>query len=151
MLELRPYESGDEVELAPRLKEIDVYECYCASGLEPLAALQESIKDSLELVTLVLDGSVLGISGVTPLDGEWYGVWLLTDDRLPQCRKSFLKLSHIMTRQWVSKYTHLCNWVALANETSRLWLATIGFTESVIDTNFMGSGEPFVFIHRSYA
>lgn len=151
MLKLRPYEIGDEVELAPRLKEIDVFECRCAAGLEPLDALKESIQDSLELVTLVLDGSVLGISGVTPIDGEWYGIWLLTDDRLPRCQKTFLKLSLNVSRQWVRKYTHLCNWVAKDNVASRRWLRSIGFAEGEIDNNFMGSHEPFVFIHRSYA
>lgn len=150
MLQVRPYESGDEVGLASRLKPIDVYECRCASGLEPLEALQESIQGSVELVTLVFQETVCGIAGVSNLDSEWYGIWLLTDLQIRKCQKTFQKLSQTFTRHWVKKYTHLCNWVAEDNYVSRRWLKSIGFTEGQKDRNFMGSGETFIFIHRSH-
>lgn len=150
MLRLRPYKPGDEEDLAPRLKPIDVYEVVCASGMEPIDALRLSVQDNLELHTLELDGSIMGLAGVSVLDQYWHTVWLLTDERLNQCMKTFLKLSREISTKWVNRYVHLCNWVALKNETSRRWLRYIGFSEGSVDHNFMGSGEPFVFIYRSY-
>jgi len=148
MFKVRPYQKGDEVSLAPRLKDIDKNEIDWTSGLSPLQGLQQSIEESVETVTAELDGKPCVMAGIAPSNDDWYGIWLLSDDRLQDCKSDFMEACSSVLEQWMREYAKVYNFVSVRNDVSLRWLQKLGFTLGSIVEDYCSSGEDFIVISK---
>lgn len=127
---VRPSREGDAEVLAPRLREIDVRECWAVGGADPLTCLRNGYALSVEPMTIIGDdGSIIGMFGAAPTHPGEASVWLLVSDELSNRRyaSQFLRQS----RQWLdhmqAKFTTMFNFVDAENTQTLRWLRFAGF------------------------
>lgn len=123
----------DGIELAPRLRAIDMLEVKAAAGdvWSPEAALAQSIKLAESPTAVLVDGVVDMIYGVTePVATPRHGVpWMLTAGRvLQEAPRQFLRGSRDIFTAWTRRYVMMGNWVHAENHQAKRWLEWLGFT-----------------------
>lgn len=121
----------DYGKLGPRLRGIDKLECRATSGLDPVAALQQSVRLSSKWWIGTIDGQEEVAVGVCPMpecDG-WGQPWLLSTDKVfhgPPL-KQFLRRTPEFLAEASEGFDALFNIVSEHNYASRRWLRYAGF------------------------
>ena len=115
--------------LSTRLRQVDQYEVWAATGLGPRRALLESLAMSdVSRVFCTPDDEPLCIHGTVPVPWEPLAAsaWLLGTDRMKKYRKDFLLHSKLECSLFHRKYRVLFNYVWEGNRVSIAWLKWIG-------------------------
>lgn len=128
---VRDAELLDIMELAPRLRAADMKELKHL-GSSPEKALHESFMLSDFVKTVLVDGEIVAMLGVAPLNqSDVVGVpWMLGADGLSKARRSFPIYTKKILALMHRRFPILCNYVHCENEESIRWLKHIGFTFS---------------------
>lgn len=127
---VRCYQPGDEIQLAPRLRQADLREIEAASDLDPVDALQVGAALSVPSCTIIgNDGQVAGMFGVVPED-HFGRVWLLGSDALvtKPLSRQFLKECKQYLSGLEKLYPALGNVIDARNTVHIKWLRWLGFT-----------------------
>lgn len=141
----------DGIDLAPRLRDIDMIEVKAVAGSlwTPEAALAQSIKLSESPTAVVVDGVIDMVYGVTePVATPKHGVpWMLSAGRvLEEEPRQFLRASRDIFTAWTKRYHMLGNWVHADNHTAKRWLEWLGFTIRPPSHSFPG-GHPMQYFY----
>ncbi len=135
----------DVVDLVPILKEADVSELK-ALGQEPMDALTESFKASVQVYTVKVYGKVIAMFGLNPVDllGNKAMIWFVSSDDLTFISKRFLRNSRKFIAEALEQYDLLYNWVDVRNEKAVQWLAWLG-AHLDMPTAYGVNGEKFYY------
>lgn len=116
--------------LADRLRDADRREVLAVSDYSLATVLAESLVQSESAFTAVLGDEPIACFGValTSLLRKHGRPWLLSSDRIYECRISALKESRKFIESLRAKYSYLSNYVSADNYTSVEWLKWLGFT-----------------------
>jgi hypothetical protein len=138
MMRVRPAQSEDAGELAPRLREADLREIRAVTREEPRDVLRAGIAASDPGHAVVgAGGEVLALFGVIPgpAPGADPGaatpagsVWLLGSDALVARPRAFVHLSRAALPLLFERYRSLGNVVDCRNVVHVRWLRWAGFT-----------------------
>jgi len=118
--------------LAPRLRVIDKQEIFYAGGLRPKQALEYSLENSLDAITVKYEGSdipilMAGISNNLGLMDDRKNIWLLASDEINNISFKFLKQCNNYMLL-LAKGNKVCNHVMEGNNITLKWLKWLGFT-----------------------
>lgn len=127
----RKAKKKDCKQLAKVMRESDRKEVMASHGHSPLKALLTSYSSSRFCESIVFEGEVVGMLGVSTIDSIVGSPWLLASDKLidtPIIRRDFM----VRGRDWVKrvqkKHPMLVNYVHAENKASLVWLKHLGFT-----------------------
>ena len=125
---VRPAQTTDAVELAPRLREADLREIQAGSNRTPQAALESALSISTQAYAIECNGRVEALFGVADTNDPQLGaVWLLGSDNLKAFRYTFLRHSKTWLNKLFADYRLLGNWVDARNTVHIEWLKWLGF------------------------
>ena len=143
--EIRKAQFSDAVLLAPRLRESDVNEIRAASGMDPLAALVESVKVSDEDMCwcATLEGRPEVLFGASPFAEDIGGIWLLGSARIYDAPFSFLRHCRDYLKVMHERYLYLTNFVDIRHNAANKWIAKLGFKPAVCIPDFGFERRPF--------
>ncbi len=131
MERVRPYELGDETQLAPKLRAADFAELTASSDRPAVELLREGAEWSVPSCSVVNDkGEVVAMFGVLPVGGRCGRVWLLGSDELTRnpLRKQFIRESHQYLNGLFRLYPLLFNHIDERNTLHIRWLKWLGFS-----------------------
>lgn len=130
MLYWRPSVPDDVAVVAPRVRAIEVQECFDMSGSSDMHAnLTGALVECDPCQTLVADdGSLLGMCGVTPFTPGVGIVWLLPTQECFEGvnRRQFIKLTRPWIEEQLDRYPVLFNLIHPENTLSIRWLSWAG-------------------------
>lgn len=128
---VRPYELGDETQLAPNLRGADLAELTASSDRPAVELLREGAEQSAPSCSVLDDrGQVVAMFGVVPVGKHSGRVWLLGSDSLAKnpLRKQFIRESHLYLNALFHNYRLLFNHIDERNALHVRWLKWLGFT-----------------------
>jgi hypothetical protein len=117
--------------LAKVMRESDKKEVMASHGHSPLKALLNSYSSSEFCESIIYKGEVVGMCGVSKIDGLTGSPWLLGSDKLidtPIIKWSFMVESKGWIKRVQKKHPMLVNYVHAGNKASLVWLKHLGFT-----------------------
>lgn len=132
-----PTSEGHVLQLAAHMRAADAEECRAAAGQEPLAALQESVRVSEYVQTLLLGervAAVFGCARAGPPPATALGdagvacAWALTSDAVDAAPRAFLAASRVALARMLERYVVLFNMVDARYAAALRWTARLGFT-----------------------
>jgi hypothetical protein len=109
-------------------------------------AVISSAVTSAEVMVMTLNGKVICIGGVTPVDsslGVGAFVWQLGTDDIDRNMVSFYRETKQLMQRWIDQYGLLQNWVYAENLVSIRYLRRLGYTLSSEPVPFGAYGLPF--------
>lgn len=129
--------------IAERMAEIDAREC-AAFGLEPLAALDQAMAQSILCWTGEIGGMPEAMFGVVPanLSTGWGRPWFLGTERARSNARAFLRIAPIYLNRIAAIFPRLDNYVHRDNAAAIRWLERMGFVVETKSTDF--GGEPML-------
>lgn len=117
----------DCLELAPKMREEDVRECWVGYRMSPLDALQGGLAASIGCFTVEWDGEPVAMFGLVAQNEKWGAPWMLASERLKDIRKDFLRQCKPVLRSMMEKRPYLTNMVWSGNKVHIKWLQWLGF------------------------
>lgn len=142
---VRPATRDDALNLAPRLREEDVQECFHSLGLGPLEGLLVSFHCG-ETFAVIWGDEVVALFGHYGYPGMIGVPWMMASPTLNKIRKSFLRECRDYVARMLKLYGRLENYVWANNEVHIKWLHWLGFKlEPAVP--FGIDGEPFQRFH----
>lgn len=136
----------DVAELVPLMRAEDCAEVR-ATGMEPAAALEQSLGLSLEAYAVEFDDELAGLFGVAPgpgtvLGGEEYAVaWLLTGGAVSRHPVAFARASRMVVGGLLERHPLLVNFIDARYLRALCWARWLG--ADVREAILFGSGLPF--------
>ena len=134
----------DAHELTPRLRKSDVTEIRRASGMDPAAALEYSVKvsDPDMCWAATLDGQVEVLFGANEIEPyRLGGIWMLGSDAIEQNPRSFWKHCREYLEVMHERYPGLMNYVDVEHTSALRWIRRLGFRDiQLVDFD----GYPFI-------
>lgn len=129
MIETREATIEDAYDLGPRLRQSDKDEIAALSGGEPTASLFIAIARSTEAHAVLIDGRVEALYGFYKPDGlgRSAAVWAMGSDRLPDSRKSLIRVMRGFLDEVETMHGGLTNVVDAANRPAIRLLERLGF------------------------
>ncbi|HXD37990.1 hypothetical protein ACFCQI_01580 [Rhodanobacter sp. FW102-FHT14D06] len=124
-----PVEAWHLPYIAERMRAVDVRECREIGGVEPLAALEQSVACPGPHWTALFDGEPVALFGVTQdtlIGGGIGAAWLLGTDRLQRDWRAFARASKPVVRELLTRYRALSNVLLTDNTLCMRWLAWLG-------------------------
>ena len=144
--QIYPATRSDAVSLAPRLRESDVKEMMAAYGIEPQAALLESLEvsDPDMCWTAKLDGVAEVMFGVNEIADGIGGIWMLGSDAIYSNSRDFMRhcWSHLAIMH--TRYPYLTNFVDVRHRAALIWIRRLGFTPTQFLPEFGHEKRPFI-------
>lgn len=137
----RHTEPGDLHELAATMSQADLTEVSLLTDQIPLKVLQDSFEASTQCFTIVLDGRVLAVLGVTGHVGTRGAPWMLSTDDV-YLAKPLIKDAKAIVQSMLSAHGFLANFVWSKNARHISFINFLGF-EFTGDA-FERSGEKFL-------
>jgi len=115
------------------LRHEDRVEAEAQTGRSAAQALAQSFAYSAECNTIVDEGLVVGVCGVSFTQNKDVGIpWMLVTDDFDKSMETkaalFLRESRRMVARWQTKYLRLHNHVHVKNAKAIRWLGFLGFT-----------------------
>ena len=128
MVEVRPATPADGYALAAALRPADIAEAR-ASGHEPTAAIQDSIRASSTAMAGLVNGELACVFGVTPVSllGGIGCPWLLGTPVLDRHSRVLVRLAPKYIWMMLARFPHLVNHVHADHTESVRWLRRLGF------------------------
>lgn len=127
----RPPTAEDIETVGRNMREIDQIECVEMTGLFPLQALREAVRDSVFCLAALVDGKavcVFGCAPEAPLLGHIGIPWLLGVEGFEEHSREILRHSRRFVLEMARKYPHLRNVVHTDNSHAIRWLKWCGFS-----------------------
>ncbi len=117
-------------QLAATMQEVDKQSILLLTGMSPAKGLEESVGNSLESQTWMVDGVPVAMSGIgqTSLLADWACPWLLCSDSIRKVPRVFLEATREQTYQWLETYGILRNVTWCEHKRSLKWLKWLGFS-----------------------
>lgn len=127
-IKIREARRSDIHALKDKLREADREEILASGYESPEAALTRGFEASTVCLCVDIEGSPSALFGVVPesLLGDTASVWFLGAPELARMKKSFVKLSRAMIKEFLSKYPNLWNIVDSRYASSIRWLKSCG-------------------------
>jgi scaffold protein Gp13 len=125
----RAYRSGDEYDLAPRLRQADLQEIQAASGRDPVIVLREGAERSVPSCTIMGNtGYVAGMFGVVP-EGDFGRIWMVGSEELTKAplSRQFLRECRDFVNVMERPYLAIGNYIDERNTVHIRWLRWLGF------------------------
>lgn len=128
MIAIRTPEAGDVIELALNMRDADVAECE-AAGLSPVAALRQSVAQSVYVRTLLFDNAVAAMWGVVPIESSLMSgqLWLLTGIGADEHKKDFVRLYRRELARLRTEWKELVNIVDARHSAALRLASSSGF------------------------
>jgi hypothetical protein len=137
---------GHAYDLAEALREADRLEVEAATGRDVLPVLIESIETSSEAWAVHVDGRLLCVWGVVPLEESLLGRvgagWLLTTDLVERYAKAFWRLCLRLLPGLLERWDLLVNAIDVRHEKAIRWARRLGFNLQA-PAPFGAAGLPF--------
>lgn len=124
---VRPSSGQDALELAPRLRDIDVEEIAACSGRTPLESLEFGLAHSDECFTVTYMGAPAVMFGVSR-EGDQGIIWALASEELEEFPRQFARYSRPWVQYLGRGLTSMHNVVLASNRVHRRWLEWCGAT-----------------------
>lgn len=142
----RPATLEDAQHIGANLRAADLKELVLLTPLEPVAALEQSLKVSSWCEVLEVDGEPASIFGVSRSHLEGWGVpWMLATDRFTAVGRKTISRHRGYVDRMQAEFGKLHNIVHRENTTAMDWLQWLGFS---IGTIPCGPGEEFFLFWR---
>jgi len=127
---IRTAEIEDINSLKTTMRMSEAQEVYASHGHTPEQSLQYSFSTSETKFTLVHNGEVMAMFGISldPLSHDCGSVWMLTSEKINSIWFRFLKLSRKFIDSLTATYSLLYNHVDQRHEVSVKWLKWCGAT-----------------------
>ena len=119
--------TDDIKELSENLRQADINEI-TALGSNPLMGLLESFLYSEECYTVIIDGQISGMFGISHVnqpDG-FAQIWFLGSDLTTKLPRKWIKEGRYYINQFLNKYAYLVNIVSTENILHIKWLERMG-------------------------
>lgn len=118
------------LDLAPRLRALDLAEIEAASGRPAAEVLAESVERAVWSEALMVDGQAEAIGGLGTCSMMFGpGIpWMVASDRATQHRRWFLRESRRQVGRMLASYDRLMNHVDARNGPAIRYLRWLGFT-----------------------
>jgi hypothetical protein len=115
--------------LSNTMRSEEVAEVYAAMGASPEQALHTCLSNAEEAVTVLDDGAVLAMVGVSPISylGCIASPWMLTSETSRTHARDYIRYTKDFVNRWSTKY-HLVNYIDARYEASIRWAKWAGFT-----------------------
>jgi hypothetical protein len=115
--------------LSLNMRPEDSAEIWKLERISPLKAVLQSMETSLEAYTILVEGKVAGMFGIAPvaLVGQTMIPWMLTTGEIEKIKKSFVKETKRVVREWSRTY-HLINYIDADYTKALAWARHCGFT-----------------------
>jgi len=136
------------VDMAPRMRQVDVDEAWAAAHYKPLKALMVSCLVSRDPMAFLADGKTMWMFGVgqrSPFSSIGRP-WMLAADGLEGHSRVFLRMSVNYVKEIVTWYDRLENHVDARNKNTVKWLKWLGYVVEEPEP-FGAEGLPFHFFH----
>lgn len=116
-------------ELAETMRSEEVQEVFAGYGASPEQALRACLANAEEAVTVLSDGVVLAILGVSPMSllSRIASPWMLTSEASREHARVYIKYTKQYINRWAEQY-HLINFIDARYEASVRWAKWAGFT-----------------------
>lgn len=124
---VRPSVYKDCLELSTTMREEDKQEIWHSSRSSPLLALVGGLQVSSPCWTVMWEGKVIAMFGVSPQDNLVGIPWMLASEDLKNIKKSFLKECHSYVQMMFTGYEVLTNHAWSKNDIHIQWLRWLGF------------------------
>lgn len=128
MIELRPATVFDAIDLAPRLRQLDLDEIMRDEDSDPLGTLVEGVCASAESWAASHGGVVFCIGGIRKAEDGSGIIWLLGSDGVSKHKKEFLSVSKGLFLGYKNQYDLIHNFVGQNSHESKRYLSWLGFT-----------------------
>lgn len=151
MIETRPATYLDAFELAPRLRPEDTDEIASVWRIPPLEGLVLCLLRSNRAFSLVADGQVVGLWGVSDVRHGGLKIgqpWMLAADALFSRRRELISRSRTWVDGLLLDYDALTNLTNAANRAHLRWLAWCGFRALRVHRAYGAGGVPFCEFYR---
>jgi hypothetical protein len=137
---------ADAVSLAPRLRESDKREIMAAYGMEPEAALLDSLEvsDADMVWAARLEGDSEVMFGVNYLGGGAGGIWMVGSDRIYENPRNFMIHCWHYLAVMHKRYPYLTNFVDVRHQAALRWMRNLGFEAVQFIPKFGHEGRPFI-------
>ena len=116
-------------QILPVVRDADIAEFWAADHKTPEQALTQSMMCSTETKTGMVDGQVVCIFGVAPINllcGQAMP-WMIGSSLIDKYARIFLKHDKGIVDDWLNVYPHLFNYVDARNTKAKAWLKRLGF------------------------
>ena len=130
-VEIRPATADDIAPIVARIRESDRRECLAQTLLQPADAIAFVLGKSSQAWAGTVDGAAVCLFGVFPstlVTPDHGRPWMVGTDAVETYQRAFLRRNRAIISEMKSRYSVLENWVDMRNDTSRKWLAWLGFT-----------------------
>lgn len=122
--------AGDAQAVAADMREQDVAEVRAIGETDLVAAIADSIADSVLCWTVEADGQVAAVLGVVPIDGLLGSIgapWMLGTPLVRRHGGALERRSRSYIARMLDAYPHLVNFVHADNHVAVRWLRRAGF------------------------
>ena len=116
-------------QILPFVRDADIAEFWAADHKTPEQALMQSMMCSTEVKTGIVDGQIVCIFGVAPVNllcGQAMP-WMVGSKLIDKYARILLKHDMGIVDDWLSVYPHLFNYVDARNHKAKKWLKRLGF------------------------
>lgn len=123
---IRESKASDITALSGSLREADSLEAVAQGYTSPKEALRRSFGGSIQRYTVEVNGMPVAMLGLVETNTRAANVWLLGGNGLSDIKKSFVKLSRVMIKGFLSQYPILWAQVDARYTKTRRWLEWLG-------------------------
>jgi hypothetical protein len=141
-----PATKEDAISLAPRLRESDIEEMKAAYGIEPQAALLESLEASDPDMCWVakLGGVAEVMFGVNEIAADTGGIWMLGSNQIYSNSRDFMRHCRNYRIYMHTRYPYLTNFVDVRHPAALRWMRKLGFEAVQFIPEFGVEKRPFI-------
>lgn len=137
MIEVRAACVEDAIDLAPRLRRMDLGELIRDEDSDPKQSLIDAVAKSYESWTYLHNGKVFAIGGICEGEDGSGIIWQLGSDEVAKHRKDFLLVSRELVDGYKEMFELIHNFVGQNSHESKRYLRWLGF---VIDPGIVTVG-----------
>ena len=128
MIEVRAACVEDAIDLAPRLRRMDLEELIRDEDSDPQQTLIEGVAKSFESWTFLHDGKVFAIGGIREAEDGSGVIWQLGSDDVAKHQRDFLLASRELVNEYKEMFSLIHNFVGANSHESKRYLRWLGFT-----------------------
>lgn len=127
-IQVREAVEADIESIKNRLRRLDAEETIASGYKSPEECLRGSFSRSSMRYCVVLEGTPVALFGIVPdtLLGPSANIWFLGADGMSRIRKSFVKQSRLVIREWLKRYPILWNYIDARYRSSLVWIRSCG-------------------------